>query len=923
MSVVVSIPAFAIYLLSNQGKKNTNQAPNTKRMITWLIKRKNEGLKTTDELIKYLEDKEIATSKPKLVVKDTVKPIEFSNLDKKEKVKTGVIGQIEKNEKTDQSINTSNATLLLYIGSSLVVFALFVFIAFNWDTFSNIIKSIILLLFIATFYASGVLLSLKETFRKAGLTFLTIAVIAFGLAGIGFWNFTLEEILPIAFKEYWLIHSITSLALFIITSRVFKIKKFIYLILFALYSSILSFTLTVTDVTYMRLAVFGVLNLGVYISSVATGEYKGLINTTSRVINQIVNLVGILNLFISLFDTNSFNDQLFLTILIFIPTLFSILVYFKEKLKIENHISIFSLPLKLLFVYLIWDKEVDFADLFIYLFLLYSMINVILGEVFKKRKNLNLHTSTIGTSWLLTGFTSLAYLVTSFATDSISSYTKILLLVTNSILLIVPNIVHKKKVLLPLSLSYLLFVFLSSIFDFMPKIESNIALLLLIASIPILGATHWVLNKKAKSPFNHSVLLLIELTTILSLLWSLFEGNLETTIAFGVASLLIHFLSKLHNKPKLQYLSVPINIIGFAALVSFISEIPMINIETFKGSLYLIPTLMYAFTLHRSIKNKERLHPNILGLFSFWVITMIFSANHEASYLISLCISLLYSVFAIFKYSQVKLSHLSYLFLLCIQWVILDILNANFDVFVLSTSIFSLVLAILCYTKTKNIIISGISKINALYSILSTGIVFILVLATITEPINHLLILSSLIGSLSLLLLRKHRKYISNFSGIGTTLAVWSYISTVDSEWFQTQLEILPLVLWGLTLALKYYFRKSFSISTTLEHGSYLIYFTTLLLQSVYSTTSIENTFTGIFLIGLSVFLLLFGLYRKNKELIGISIFFMFFELIIRLYEVILTIPWYIYVCLFGMSLLFLAIYLLWKVGKLNNNNEE
>jgi len=180
----------------------------------------------------------------------------------------------------------TNVTALLYLGSTLVIFALFVFIAFTWSWYTPFFKLLMISVATVAFYLAGVFFYRTVKFKDAGVTFLVIGSASLALSGFGFWNFFFKLNGLITFWEYWLLHSLVMVLVYFTILRFAKIKSFLYVLLFAVYSTFLSISMAYFDASYSRLSTFLLLNLALYI-----GVSEFLPGFKRRVIAGIITMV--------------------------------------------------------------------------------------------------------------------------------------------------------------------------------------------------------------------------------------------------------------------------------------------------------------------------------------------------------------------------------------------------------------------------------------------------------------------------------------------------------------------------------------------------------------------------------------------------------------------------------------------------------
>jgi len=85
------------------------------------------------------------------------------------------------------------------------------------------------------------------------------------------------------------------------------------------------------------------------------------------------------------------------------------------------------------------------------------------------------------------------------------------------------------------------------------------------------------------------------------------------------------------------------------------------------------------------------------------------------------------------------------------------------------------------------------------------------------------------------------------------------------------------------------------------------------LIQSIFDPPEFR-VYHGILLLILGGLQLIYGSYKKDKLLVIIASVYVLVELIIRLWDVLISIPWWMYVGLVGVILITLSIYIINKI---------
>lgn len=133
----------------------------------------------------------------------------------------------------------NNILFLLYLGTLLIVLSAATFVAFNWEQFSGVAKTLMLIFVTLAFLSSGFALYFKSARLKvAGITFSTIGALLIPFNGVAYYNFVQQggKIGPT-----WFITSALSVVVYLFMTRTFKGNLFKYISALATLSFVESF----------------------------------------------------------------------------------------------------------------------------------------------------------------------------------------------------------------------------------------------------------------------------------------------------------------------------------------------------------------------------------------------------------------------------------------------------------------------------------------------------------------------------------------------------------------------------------------------------------------------------------------------------------------------------------------------------------
>lgn len=812
-------------------------------------------------------------------------------------------------------LDNFSASILLYLGAGLIIFAVFVFVAFTWETYSNTAKSFILTVFTFCMYGSGILFTANKKIRQAGLTFLFIASVLFGFLGIGLWNFYFKEISVIPFQQYWLFWSLLMVGIYAITLHMLNLKQFFFLLLIAIYSSFYTFSYVVADNSNLRSAVFLSLNLAFYSFNGFFDKYLKIIKVSSRFVNLFFNFLTLATVILCLADrTLSDTDKVIATYSLLVPTLFAILTLIKERTSIEPTVEVILLPIKILIICILAKARIETT--FITLFLYASFITVLTSYLKSKSFTLLFWTSK-GTSWIIAGLLSLIFLITWILPGEIqfSKFTQIGLIIGISLLLTIPEFLSKRKIILSIALVYPIFA-ATRIFSLLhtntDPIHFVLILLLLVYSAATVGV--YFHQQEFKNRL-YTLLPTIILGSITTLLISLAGDTLSITLGFGLISFIVLALSTTLKTRWLMLLSLPLNLIAYPAFLTLINDHTPLVIEQpeLYGMLFLIPVFIYAFLFEILYFKKKSCYPYIAGFFLFAISGLFLVLSHEQMQLSYLLILTLYAFYSLMRFSKKYITYFVFSLSTFSLWAGMDIYDVNKETGLAATLFLWLIFTICNYILRRYLTTVVDKKLMLHFSyqvVICTLVTIIPLFLFIPTNFSIPFVAAGIVLFLILLMSNHLHELFSNLSGIGLLFISWHII--YHQGW--SKFYVVPLTIYLLILALRYHLAKKLRWSRILEICAYICQFTVLLTQSM-SLDDPSKIVTGLILIILATGVLISGLYRKRNELIYLALGFIFVELVIRLYVIIILIPWWLYLGLLGLILMGLAIYILWKIG--------
>lgn len=929
-----------IWLINAATKNNKSSPPQTisqdnYETIKWLVKQKANGYNTITELIDALHSQNPlpvtnSLSEPYIAV-EPPQSIQEQPVIKYSEIPQSSVEQIAPQVVEDKGFGTQfNAKVLLYLGSSLVVFAIFILVAFNWEAFPNLLKSIILIGVTLAFYILGYWLYKIEHLKEAGITFILIASISVGFLGFGLWTFGIKD-LGLDFNWYWFYYSILTFAIYVFTYHLLKVRSLYYLLILSIYAFFTSTSFLIATDNKFRITIFLVLNYFLFLITLKYDE-RQLISYITRILNQILNVLVIGTILLNIDTLGSTQIKIIASIAVLIPTLFEITSYLKDKIEGEIHISIISFPVKALMIANIFAIDNGFKlVIFILLICVYTLISEIIDYYYEDKKELIV--SFKGITWIISFIIS-AIIVQNWISPevlNISTPIKIFAVIAVLATLLIPEIIAKSKFATSIISIYGLFAF-SKIFSIVfPSADLNVFIVLFSAILLILTLLQAYISKRDKTfliPLEIATAICVSFLALISQNWSYILLGFTCIDVALIENLMVFKL------PQSRFLTVPINAIIYYSLIQcLISRGIMTSRIEITGLAFLIPAVIYAYSLDILNHIKKENIGEIFGFIFFTTLAVAFTFTNATYLLYTTILILLYGIYTFFRFKLVASSFVIFIasqVVLFISIYKLNFNNPNYLQFLMCSSILIAIFAAISKIKFQEDLLLPFKNLSLACAILILPVLFFG--AFNIEYISYELIIASICIVNVFICTLKSKEYGIALSGLSILFLVFHLAqrSSAHLDYYVFAIAIYLLTLSLLLYKLSHAFifengeilltkvedHVQYSYAFTLENIGYIFPFTTLLLQSIGDASEFFKFATGAALIILSIGLLFFALARKNKNFIVISIGFIGLELFIRLYSLILSIPWWIYLGLIGFGLISLAVYIINKNAK-------
>jgi hypothetical protein len=229
--------------------------------------------------------------------------------------------------------SNNSINLLLYIGAFLIVTSASIFVGFQWETISGVVKASLLTLCAVAFFISGLWFYSIPKIRSAGNTFIGIGALLIPILGSAWYTFVLQNV-GIAAGVVWLTTSIIAGLLYITLSIRLHNRFYAYLSTFAS----LSFTLSVVQTMNLPDSFFilGAANASIVLLTVSIllkdkfKTHKHILQDPYEISSQIIMPISLVfGLLMQMSEVQLFTIQA--SAGLFISALFYGLTYFTKK----------------------------------------------------------------------------------------------------------------------------------------------------------------------------------------------------------------------------------------------------------------------------------------------------------------------------------------------------------------------------------------------------------------------------------------------------------------------------------------------------------------------------------------------------------------------------------------------------------------
>jgi hypothetical protein len=424
--------------------------------------------------------------------------------------------------------------------------------------------------------------------------------------------------------------------------------------------------------------------------------------------------------------------------------------------------------------------------------------------------------------------------------------------------------------------------------------------------------------------------------------WESAWSALPLIYSYGVIALSIIVFAYIKKLDWIRAFAIPAEFIIFIAFLMLIDSYGIIEFyhkEWMIGILAFVPASIYFVESMVNYIYKQKIHSSILGTALFSLVGLLATVG----WAIGEPNTYLYSVIAVIFVLVYVLTYLYYtkkpiftfvIYLLSYYFVLVFLLLMDewfggieylYDLILFGWSLLVLkYIGLYVVSIERKLILEERDYRWFARMSVATGIVmFILMFERIINTDSSYLTAATL-SVLGLSFYIHNNRAVKLSSGIFAVLVSWFILIEFDRSYYYQDVHTItyaiPLAVYSLVLS--YLTRDKVRISKLLELTTYLIPAFVLLIDSIFFKSLrtilddelIRITY-GMLLIALSVLFILYGIKVKEKLFIYIPFVFIVIELFIRLYDVIVSIPWWLYLGLIGLSVIGIATYLIIKLN--------
>jgi len=788
-----------------------------------------------------------------------------------------------KNKYTEKELKNS---LILIVGSILIIISSIIFLTSTWNITHNILKTFIIILMLLVFFIASFIaekyLNLKQTskaFYYISLAYIPIALLSIALFSLFGKYFSLYGL------GKYIYLSISSLLVSLIYYHSAKKRESKIITIFSIVFQLLAlsfFILIFTNST--NLIYFGLLAYTLIFSLLWLKKYFYLDELLhKKVLNVlIISLTVIIteNLLVKTF-TNDIN---------IIDCLVNVLLLINLDIlltKVSNKENIYNYIYPILILFSCYNLSLIISNTFIIkqLFLLLSFVIIYLYDIIKDNK------INISSLIYINIFSIIIYIITiiySLLNNELIIDTYLLMSIFSILNYITYLCIDKNKNIISYIFTTSLFFAISNIIHSSPI--SSIVIGYIIIGIIILSTIVKKENYYLKNPIINTG------NTFICILTLFYLNTHINSYEFLIFSFLYTIFTNLYSTK---------NKLNIYKIISYI----YLNIALYSASLtlnldikeYVIPITTIIIATIEQLTKEKNITINNYVIFQFIVSYLILNIynNSLLSFILLIAISF---IFYLFKNNNKSSNYYLYImFLGILPYIELSnlLIFNNFNYMYIISCLCIILLILLIYNKKETLYIN----LFYIYSICH---------GLFLEEIKYITIILLIVGTFTSYLIRNNKtKDILKTFLYTLGLILYKFIiidlGLEKITLLESGIYIIYLILVTRTIIKKY--SENYKV---LEYMiSSLIYFIVLF--------NYTSEFDGIIFVFYLMILVIFCYFKKIGSIFLISLIFILINVLLLTRTFWLSIPWWIYILLMGITLVAFAVY---NEMKLKKDNE-
>lgn len=817
------------------------------------------------------------------------------------------------------------------------------FTLINWLSLNGFMRFSALGIVSTIIYLTGIIYFVKDISKKIGNTLVYIGAVGYLLLGFYLLRINQGNTFALSVELMFFVYTIYISLFFGYTSAFIKAKGFSFLLLFSLYSSLISGCFILTSDSAIRVELILLINFAIfYFANKLFNKSIDIIKLALRAINQFAGIFAYLYVLGTLSQPNYFVCFL----LLLIPVFFDIVSFARDHTK-DIYSTIFFTPLKLLAITSLLSFNINQILVTSLMFVLLVTYCSAIPNLVNKHKELVKALDIL--RWTYTIFVIILLCFSSgLISGDINSLVRFGVIIVLFVLLIIPELVKKRYT----NLSFVMIYVIVLIYQILFLLDPQIGLEGFSIGVIWLITITFIWSVIFKNKIGHFLLPLIVAGSFFCIYSSIITLS-PPIIAVNhiIISLILLTYSYINKVPRLRYCAYILMFIAFYFLSLYLKRIGLFNFindnALINEIIIIVPTLFFLITWDIRKQKNRNFKPELFGFILFGSMTYLYSLMNLTDMLYTTILALIYFIYCLFRFKNRIFLYIAFVVANLLIVILLRFISINEIILLMFISFISLVFAafttlfvtykkVIFYEVTPTIKDLFIKLDNLCIALLGiyTLLLCVILIETSKVGININFLVTCFIIFLTFLLLNQRNIYVRYLLGLPLLIGVWdiclSYGLNFQFYVFPIFLDILFIYFLNYRLiasvpvidAPKKYGVKPVKkinyllLQTRFEYGTYIFFFMILLAQSLYEGDGL-NLKIGLFLSVAAIIFLLIAIKRKNKFLIILNLLIIALEIVIRIYVIFASfLPLWSYLAVALLVVFDVGMYLLWKTEK-------